>query len=211
MAFNRGEENSPNETRAFMDKLRDLSNRGATVLVLHHTGKSEGSKVYRGSSDYKASVDMAYLLKSLSNRNGALDRLSLKCFKGRMAPGKNLELEFREGKGFVGREVDNPAPRRSDLEIVREILCENPQINQSEIVERAQQQGLSKHKVEECLNNGGFGWTRGKGNTKLYHLKDSPGSEPEEEPEGDLPNSHSLEEGISGNQLYPLVLADREG
>src|SRR5262249_3356615 len=48
--FNPGSEQSSTETRAFMRLLRNLANLGATVVILHHTGKAESSKQYRGSS-----------------------------------------------------------------------------------------------------------------------------------------------------------------
>ena len=47
--FNPGSEQSSTETRAFMRHFRALANLGATIVILHHTGKAETSKPYRGS------------------------------------------------------------------------------------------------------------------------------------------------------------------
>ena len=41
--FHDGDEQSASETRAFMKHFRALANLGATVLVLHHTGKTATS------------------------------------------------------------------------------------------------------------------------------------------------------------------------
>ena len=65
------DEQSAFEIRGFMRKFRHLAHDGATVIVLHHTGKSKGSKQYRGSSDIKASVDMGYVVTG-STRGGKL-------------------------------------------------------------------------------------------------------------------------------------------
>ena len=101
VAFNPGDENSSNETRKFMDHLRRLAHQGASITLLHHTGKSRTSQDYRGSSDYKGSVDMACSLRKLSEKEGGIDRLALESFKSRIAPGKNLGLQFREGAGLT--------------------------------------------------------------------------------------------------------------
>jgi hypothetical protein len=42
--FHPGSEQSSTETRAFMRYFRTLANLGATVIILHHTGKAENSK-----------------------------------------------------------------------------------------------------------------------------------------------------------------------
>ena len=64
-----------------MRQFRRLANLGATVIVLHHTGKAETSKQYRGSSDIKAAVDTAYLLEKVPGESESLGKLSLTCFK----------------------------------------------------------------------------------------------------------------------------------
>jgi RecA-family ATPase len=63
VAFHEGSEQDAGETRDCMNGFRNLASLGATVLVIHHVGKGENTKEYRGSSDIKASVDVAYLLK----------------------------------------------------------------------------------------------------------------------------------------------------
>jgi len=66
IGFNPGAENDSSETRRYMGQYRRLASTGAAVWLQHHTGKSETSKDYRGSSDIKASIDIGYHLANLS-------------------------------------------------------------------------------------------------------------------------------------------------
>lgn len=175
--FHTGDEMSSTETRKFMGLFRDLANLGATVIVLHHTGKAETSKEYRGSSDIKAAVDTAYLLTTVSENQGKLGRLSIRGFKGRLAPAEDLGLEFKPGQGFVEFKVPNvllPASLPDASEIVAMILREKPGSNQKQIVRDAAKHGISKHKVEEVLTSSLVDWKPGNGREKQYHLREKP-------------------------------------
>ena len=54
VAFHPGSEQDSKRDWKYMDGFRSLASAGATVIVIHHSGKSEGSKEYRGSSDIKS-------------------------------------------------------------------------------------------------------------------------------------------------------------
>jgi len=58
--FHSGEENSSSDMSKVISSLRSLTRSGASVIVIHHRGKSEHS--YRGSSDILAGVDICYTL-----------------------------------------------------------------------------------------------------------------------------------------------------
>src|SRR5690348_13542650 len=90
--FHDGDEQSATQTRAFMTHFRALANAGATVLVLDHTGKTATSQDYRGSSDIKVAVDMAYCVEPGFTLMGGIHRLTMRNFKGRFAPGRHLGL-----------------------------------------------------------------------------------------------------------------------
>lgn len=167
--FHPGSEQSSTETRAFMKHFRALANLGATIVVLHHSGKAETAKIYRGSSDIKAAVDTAYQLESADKESTRIGRLTLKCFKGRLAPGHNFEMEFREREGFVACDVS--ARTRTVEEIITEILETHPNSNQTEIMRQGQAQGCSKRQIVDCLKNGPWGKTQGPKNSTLYTLK----------------------------------------
>jgi AAA domain len=176
--FHPGSEQSSTETRAFMKYFRALANLGATIVVLHHSGKAETAKIYRGSSDIKAAVDTAYQLESIDKESNRLGRLSLKCFKGRLMPGQNFELEFRAKEGFVACEV---ATRTQTVEeIIAEILQANPGSNQTKIVRLGRIRGCSKRQVEQCLGTGPWQKATGPNNSTLYSVPpDGPDQEDE--------------------------------
>jgi hypothetical protein len=163
------DEQSANEVRAFMKKFRYLAHQGATVIVLHHTGKSKGSREYRGSSDIKASVDMAYVVTG-TTRRGKLHRLTMNPFKSRVAPGQKFAMEFRERRGFVGVDVPKSTVEETPSDIVLRIVAENPRQNATRIKELAKPLGVSKGKVEEILGGGDYSWEAGKGAEKLYSV-----------------------------------------
>lgn len=110
-----GDENSARDVGewiAGVDRLR--RNTGATVLVVHHTGKAEGA-VYRGSSAMEGAAD------TMLSLSGPTDSLELKCDKQKdsepFAPmplkltalGDSLVLTTRaKGEGL----------RKSDLDVL---------------------------------------------------------------------------------------------
>ena len=168
--FHPGSEQSSTETRSYMRQFRVLANLGATVIVLHNAGKAETSKLYRGSSDIKAAVDTAYLLRrGLDDATEKLGKLYMECFKGRLAPGQNVAMEFRQNQGFV------PCERRESTktvqEIISEILAERPGSNQKQIVTMAQEQGCTKRQAEECLAGELWQRKRGPHNSIRYSLR----------------------------------------
>ena len=164
IAFHSGSEQDASETRRYLDDFRKLATEGAAVLLIHHTGKSEGSKEYRGSSDIKASVDAGYLLKS---QPGPLQSLSLTPYKSREGSLSPIDITVNEGRFEVSGDRDR--------EVVEAIIRGNPKINQSEIVLRAKD--IPENKVRAILETGkGEGRlevTRGLKNAQLYTLKET--------------------------------------
>ncbi len=166
--FHDGDEQSASETRAFMKHFRALANTGATVIILHHTGKTSTSQDYRGSSDIKAAVDMAYHLEPEFSLNEGIHLLRLRNFKGRFAPGKSFGLQFVKGKGFISCEMPDTKTAVNPMQTIIEIVRDRPGSNQSQIVKMAQALGVGKHQVEKCLADGPFKLERGNGRTLLY-------------------------------------------
>jgi len=172
--FHDGEEQSASETRAFMKHFRAPAHLGATIIILHHTGKTSTSQQYRSSSDIKAAVDMAYVLETESTRMGGIHRLTVRNFKARYAPGKNLGLEFVHRRDFVACDVPEKDAAADPMQIVTEIVTANPGSNQSQIVEMARRSGVSKHQAEKCLRDGSFERQRDNRNEWLYTLNQIP-------------------------------------
>jgi hypothetical protein len=165
--FAQADEQSSTEMREFMKHFRRLAHLGATIIVLHHTGKSAGSKEYRGSSDIKAAVDVAYRMTG-KPRAGKLHGLDLEPFKSRIAPGQKFAMEFSQGQGFVASAPPMAAPRVDPDHVVRRIVTEHPHSNASQIKALAKPLGVSKNQVDAVLGNGDYSIERGPGAAKLY-------------------------------------------
>lgn len=176
--FHPGSEQSSSETRAFMRHFRALANMGATVVILHHTGKAETSKQYRGSSDIKAAVDTAYVLEKTDGNSREITRLTMTNFKSRLAPSNDFSMEFRRGEGFVAAE---PVKTNTVRQIITDVLTKYPDSTQTEVIRRCVERGCSKSQVQAELKRGNWNTRRGPKNAKLYVLPGPASSEEESE------------------------------
>ncbi len=168
--FHSGDEQSAKDTSVFMKPLRKLANLGATVIILHHTGKSLTSKKYRGSSDIEAAVDMAYFIEGKPH-DRKIHRLEMENFKSRFAEGQDFGMEFEQGKGFHVIERASKATKADAAEIIERILTNHPGINGTELVVLARELDVSKGDVEKIRQE--FPFVPGKGRTRHYYSKAS--------------------------------------
>ena len=150
-AFNVGDENSAADMRRFMHQCRRLADLGATVIVIHHDGKSDSAKDFRGSSDFKASVDQAFHCSNLSS-DGKLDRLTLRCFKSRAGLGGSIVYRYAGGQ-FL-RDERPGAPARSVADRLTAILRQNPGIGTRKFEEEAVSQSLGRQQARDFIENG---------------------------------------------------------
>ena len=97
IAFHGGDENDAGETRGFMHRCRRTANLGATVVIIHHDGKSEKAKDFRGSSDFKAAIDLGFHVSNFG-ADGRLDKLVLRPFKQRIQIGGEIAYEYAHGR-----------------------------------------------------------------------------------------------------------------
>jgi AAA domain len=149
IAFATGDEQSASDTRKYLQLYRQLAQAGATVIVLHHTGKSEGAKQYRGSSDIKASVDVAWLLEKLGDPAGLLKDMRLIGFKNRMGGSLSIPLSFEGGMFRCATER-----AESQFEIIERIVRTNPGETQRTLIEFGKANGVSKQIVIDLLAKG---------------------------------------------------------
>ncbi len=96
--FHTGDEQSAKQTSYFMNQLLLLADDGANILLLHHTGKSDGSKLYRGSSTILRLLWIWLTYFQGTPKDGLIDRLTLKNFKSRFASGQDFGLQFQQGR-----------------------------------------------------------------------------------------------------------------
>jgi predicted ATP-dependent serine protease len=143
VAFNEGSEQDADDTRECMDRFRRLASLGATVLVIHHTGKGEHTKEYRGSSDIKASIDVGYLL--LNEDPTFLRSLELRTFKSREGILEPMKIEVTEDGQFI-------SVNDNQREAVERVMREHPGSNTQQIITHAN--GIPENKVQRILNMG---------------------------------------------------------
>lgn len=149
IAFHPGTENDSNETRRYMEQYRALTAMGATVVLLHHTGKSETSKDYRGSSDYKASIDIGYKLTNMGD-GARLSILELRPFKQRFSVDTVLRMLYTNG--FF--HSDQPEAPKGVTEQLCDLLKANPETTKGKFEALAAQRGIGRKCAREFLENG---------------------------------------------------------
>jgi hypothetical protein len=150
IAFLEGDENDAAVMRAFMQQLRTLADLGAAVIVLHHSGKGEATRNYRGSSDFKASIDVGYTLTNLGE--GQLDRLRLKAFKTRFTVVSDLILYYRDGQ-FTADDRPAAVTETVTAQLVA-LLQQNPGISAREFEQKAADAGLGWGRARQFINDG---------------------------------------------------------
>jgi RecA-family ATPase len=91
--FYREDENSNSLVGLFFDKIRVLKSHGATILILHNTGKSPNAQGSRGASAIEDNVDYAYLLTHEPN-GATLGIQRFKCQKNRSKILQKLTIKF---------------------------------------------------------------------------------------------------------------------
>ena len=126
-----GSEQDATDIRKYTRLYRALTNAGATVIFIHHTGKSDNSKDYRGSSGIKDDVDMAWTLSSTEYLGSA------KLKKTKCREGMTGDIAFSlEGAGLVGIEAAYIPDTDPDWDIVIDFVKANPDLNQTQFAKQ---------------------------------------------------------------------------
>jgi hypothetical protein len=148
-AFHGGDQNDAGEMRGFMHRCRRLSDLGATVVVIHHDGKAETAKDYRGSSDFKAAIDLGFHVSNFGS--GQLDKLLLRPFKARIPVDNEIGYEYAGGR-FVRNE---PAEAKQTVsEQLTSLLRINPDVTSRRFEDLAIALGIGRQHAREFLSAG---------------------------------------------------------
>jgi len=148
ISFHTGEENDAGETRRYMQGYRHLADLGACIMVLHHSGKGETTKDYRGSSDIKASIDTGWHLANFGE--GRLERLRLRAWKCRFAVASDVLLTYRDGQ-FVAEAASS---MRTVTELLADLLKANPGVKAADFETLARDKGLGRDRARQFLDEG---------------------------------------------------------
>jgi hypothetical protein len=146
--FHPGAENDSTETQKYMALYRKLATLGATIIILHHVGR-DTSQDYRGSSDIKASVDVAYKVVHLGD-DALLSLLDIRAFKQRISVISHLHVRYDDGNF---KTEERHAPQDATERLV-EMLKANPGITGSEFEKLAAVRGLGRNRARQFLRTG---------------------------------------------------------
>jgi hypothetical protein len=150
VAFHGGDENDAAACRGFMHRCRRLADLGATVVIIHHDGKSETAKDFRGSSDFKAAIDLGFHVSNFSS-DSRLDKVVLRPFKQRIQVGAELAYEYAHGQ-FV--RSDTAGLNQTVGERLMELLRLNPGVTARKFEELASKRNLGRNRARTFLNDG---------------------------------------------------------
>ena len=172
VAFLGGDENSAGDMRTFLHRSRRLADLGATAVVLHHDGKSESARDFRGSSDFKAAVDQAFHVTNVSS-DMRLDRVRLRSFKSRYGFCGEIVYRYADGRFIRDERVQSPALTAADQ--LAAILRQNPCITGPALEAKAFEIGIGRNRVRDFLTAGVLAGSiekkQGSQNAKKYALK----------------------------------------
>jgi len=183
------DENDSLEMKRRMKALRTCATAGASVLLLHHTAKAEGSDG-RGSTAIRAACDIRFV-QEMDPKDGSL--ITLRCGKNRL--GKKLSMtirvNFEEGV-FERTDSAEFDGRQQQLMSLRKIIEESPGLTQNGVCGRV---NMKKTRAMEFLKaeDGRLWCTKQDGKAVLYYPIKSGGS-----PTGELMGT---DDGGSGSPL----------
>ena len=110
--------------------------------------KARGNKEPRGSSDFKASIDVGFVLANLGDRPGS--HLRLKSFKSRFAVQPELIVHYT-ADGF---QIDSRPVSKTNEELLTDLLIAHPHVTASEFEDRAAEISVPRNRAREFLVNG---------------------------------------------------------
>jgi len=171
-AFYDGDQNDASAMRGFLYGCRKLADLGATVVIIHHDGKAESAKDYRGSSDFKAGIDQAFHVSNFGEEG--LDKLTLRTYKSRYGLMGSLMYCYAGGK-FLRAEAGEA--NLTVTEQLISLLRTNPGIRVTEFEQLVVKYNISRIRARTFLNEGLLsglvGVRTGPRTTKRYYLVDA--------------------------------------
>jgi hypothetical protein len=146
--FHGADENSATEMGRVMGEVRALANAGAVVILQHHKPKAEGTQ-YRGSSDIKAGVDVAFAVTYAKEE----ETLTIQCFKNRFGeePTITVKPQLDNGKPFEVTQDQALRQKHEAEQTLLTIIKGQPGVIQGEIVKMG---GLPFQKARLILKRG---------------------------------------------------------
>ena len=168
--FEGADQNDAAPMRVFLDRSRRIADAGASVIILHHSGKGESAQDYRGSSDFKAAIDVGLHVSNYATTG--LGRIVVRPFKERIPVGGEIAFDYAGGR-FI-REGAREA-RQTVTDQLTAILRTNPGATARRFDELAAAAGLGRSRGRSYLSDGVLGGTvrreAGPNNLKRHFLE----------------------------------------
>lgn len=166
--FLTGDENDSRVVREMFGRLRILTGAGATVILIHHTGKAETASDYRGSSAIKGSCDAAFKISDLSPTYGKLTRIQLKAWKMRVRIQPHVILDWDDAEQtYLWRP---PKGAESNTDVIRELLLLTPGASAEQLTTTGMERGLTRSAIRMVIENGiSGGWITTEPGTGRAH------------------------------------------
>lgn len=198
-----GDENSSRDMAIIMERLKELREKGFTILLLHHTPKSNEG-IYKGSTAILDLVDHALCLeKTKDEENESLDTGVFRLGTKEKTRFEMFEIYLEFDRGF--KSTFNPKTEKY-IKLCKIIDELGNSVNQKEILEKAEEElGWNRKKTIKILNTGeGKYWTyERKWKEKIYSTKFIKSSNPtlRVELEDLIPNTHKQAISEGGEKL----------
>lgn len=109
---------------------RSMTHAGATVIIIHHTGKSPGSKESRGASAFKGAVDALWVVESdfEEDRPSMIKEMRVVPKKSRLGDGMVFYYQMKNG-------VPTPS-KPSDMDVL-EFIAQHEGRSKTAIIDSA--------------------------------------------------------------------------
>jgi len=168
------DEGNDNSVKKFMHKLKILRNAGATIILLHHTNKTNGE--YKGSSIFRSASDNVFSLTSeVINDNE--DNILLESKNARFGKIRHSAFHLRKYSWDITLiNYDDYCLPYHKREFIRDIRLSlkkaKAPLTQTKLLESINKQKDDKHSRELLNEFAGRYWEFiEKGKSKLYTLK----------------------------------------
>jgi hypothetical protein len=142
-------ENDSVVMRGLFNRARVLNSLGATVVLIHYTGKNGET---RGSSDFRPAGDQGFIVSNYSpDGSGLLFKITLKVHKNRYVTGP---IVYYYADGSFTRDGSHRETPDAEVERLTSLLRTNPGITFNKFCDLATEHNLNRDRARTWLSNG---------------------------------------------------------
>ena len=144
-AFSGCDENDNAAVGKVFKTLRAFTAMGATVMLIHHTAKSDSSD-YRGASAMLGAIDVGLKIEAThEEETGKISRMAVKTFKTRLGDGKRIT--YKMVRGIPVRETV------TSYDLLLDLLAANPGLSKDAFTELAMRNTYRRGTIRDFIDN----------------------------------------------------------